>query len=123
MCSFKGTIMPKFVFVFRGGATEHPAFSPAEMAAHVRKWYVWSDELAAAGHHPRGQPLDPSGRTVRGVRRMVTDGPYAEAKDLVTGSMILTAASLDEAVELARGCPGLDFGGSVEVRPAVEYDV
>jgi hypothetical protein len=115
--------MAKFVFVFRGGATGTPALSPAEMAAHVRKWYVWSDALAAAGHEPRGQPLEPSGRTLRGLRRVVTDGPYAEAKDLVTGSMILSADSLDEAVSLARDCPGLDLGGSVEVRPAAEHDV
>ncbi|MEO7735919.1 MAG: YciI family protein [Kofleriaceae bacterium] len=114
--------MPKFIFVFRGDATETPTLSPAEMAAHVRKWYAWSDTLAAAGHDPRGQPLARSGRTVRGVGRLITDGPYAEAKDLVTGSMILTAPSLAEAVALAHGCPGLDLGGSVEVRPAAELD-
>ena len=112
--------MAKFVFVFRGGAGGTGALSPAEMAAHVRKWYAWSDALAAAGHEPRGQPLDPGGRTIRGAGRLVTDGPYAEAKDLVTGSMIVTADSLDEAAALAHGCPGLDLGGSVEVRPAAE---
>jgi len=115
--------MPKFIFVFRGGAAERPGMSPAEMGAHVRKWYEWSDALAAKGHAPRGQPLDPSGRTIRGVERVVTDGPYAEMKDLVIGSMILIAASLDEAVELARGCPVFEFGGSVEVRPAADHDV
>jgi hypothetical protein len=115
--------MAKFVFVFRGGAAEKPGMSPAEMAAHVRKWYAWSDALAAAGHAPRGQPLDPGGKTVRGTDRVVTDGPYAETKDLVTGSIILEAESLDAAVELAHGCPVFDLGGSVEVRPAAEYDV
>jgi hypothetical protein len=115
--------MAKFVFVFRGGAADTPGLSPAEMAAHVRRWYVWSDALAAAGHEPHGQPLDPNGRTVRGVRRLVTDGPYAEAKDLVTGSMVLTAGSLDEAMAIAERCPGLDLNGSVEVRPIAEHDV
>ena len=48
---------------------------------------------------------------------MVTDGPYAESKDLVTGSLIVEAASLEDAIDLARTCPTYEFGGSVEVRP------
>jgi hypothetical protein len=59
---------------------------------------------------------------MRGRDRVVTDGPYAESKDLVTGSLVLQAASLDEAVQLARDCPVFDFGGSVEVRPVVEHE-
>ena len=52
-----------------------------------------------------------------GHERVVADGPYAESKDLVTGSMIFEAASLDDAVDVARTCPMYEFGGSVEVRP------
>ena len=48
---------------------------------------------------------------------MVTDGPYAESKDLVTGSLIVEAASLEDAIDVARTCPTYEFGGSVEVRP------
>ena len=112
--------MAKFVFIFRGGASEHPELSPAEMEAHVRKWYVWADELMAQGHESRGQSLEASGRTIRGKDRAVTDGPFAETKDLVTGSMAITAASLEEAVELAHRCPVFELGGSVEVRPVVD---
>ena len=54
---------------------------------------------------------------MRGAERVVTDGPYAESKDLVTGAMVINAASLDDAVEVARRCPTFEFGGSVEVRP------
>ena len=45
------------------------------------------------------------------------DGPYAEAKDLVSGVLVVSAASLEAAVELARGCPIYEYDGSVEVRP------
>lgn len=114
--------MSKFVFIFRGGAPDTPGLSPAEMQAHVRKWYDWADALTAKGHRVQGQPLDNGGRTLRGRDRVVTDGPYAETKDLVTGSMGVEAASLDEAVELARGCPVFELGGSVEVRPVIEHD-
>ena len=52
----------------------------------------------------------------------MTDGPYAESKDLVTGSLVLEAASLDEATELALGCPVFEMGGSLEVRPVAATD-
>jgi hypothetical protein len=114
--------MPKFAFIFRGGAPENPDMSAAEMQAHIAKWYVWSDALLKQGHPLQGQPLDNGGRTLRGKDRIVTDGPYAETKDLVTGAMIITAATLDEAVDLARGCPVFELGGSVEIRPVTEHD-
>lgn len=50
---------------------------------------------------------------------MVTDGPYAESKDLVSGTLIVEAASLDEAAEFALGCPIFEYDGSVEVRPVL----
>jgi hypothetical protein len=115
--------VPKFMFIFRGGAQEYPDLSPTEMQEHLKKWYAWAGELARAGRHSGGQPLDNGGKTMRGRDRIVTDGPYAESKDLVTGSLVLQAASLDEAVELARECPVFDFGGSVEVRPVIEHEV
>jgi hypothetical protein len=47
----------------------------------------------------------------------VKDGPYAEAKDVVGGYIIVEADDIGQAVELSKGCPILDAGGSVEVRP------
>jgi hypothetical protein len=112
--------MGKFLYVFRGGIAETPGFSPSEMQAHLKKWYEWSGVLQKAGHRTGGQALESRGKTIRGPERAVTDGPYAESKDLVTGSMILEASSLDEAVALARDCPVFELGGSVEVRPIHE---
>jgi hypothetical protein len=51
--------------------------SAAEMQAHVKKWYLWSDALMAKGHSLQGQPLADRGRTIRGKDRSITDGPYA----------------------------------------------
>jgi hypothetical protein len=48
---------------------------------------------------------------------MMTDGPYAEAKDLIGGYTVISAKSLDEATEIARGCPFLPVGGTVKIRP------
>jgi hypothetical protein len=46
----------------------------------------------------------------------VVDGPFAESKETVAGYILLQVDSLDEAVEIAKECPGLDYDISVEVR-------
>jgi hypothetical protein len=110
-------LLSKFMLIFRGGAVSRDDVSPSELQAHVEKWYRWSDELARQGRRNAGTALDNPGATVRGHERVVTDGPYTESKDLVTGSMIIEAASLEDAIDVARTCPTYEFGGSVEVRP------
>ncbi len=113
--------MAKFMFIFRGGGYATPAeISPTDVQAHLARWAAWSGELAAAGKLVGGQPLahPPAGKTVRGRDRVVTDGPYAESKDLVSGTLIIEADTLDEATALARGCPIFEHDGSVEIRDA-----
>jgi hypothetical protein len=105
------------MLIFRGGAVSRDDVSPSVLQAHVEKWYRWSDELARQGRRNVGTALDNGGKAVGGHERVVTDGPYAESKDLVTGAMIIDAASLEDAVEVARRCPTYEFDGSVEVRP------
>jgi hypothetical protein len=108
----------KFMLIFRGGAVSRHDLSPSELQAHVEKWYRWSGELARQGRvRNNGTALGNPGAVVRGLERVVTDGPYAESKDLVTGSLIIDAASLDDAIDVARTCPAYELGGSVEVRP------
>jgi hypothetical protein len=110
----------RYLLIFRGGAVSRDDLSPSVLQAHVEKWYRWADELTRHGRRNVGTPLENGGKVVRGHERVVTDGPYAESKDLVTGAMIVAAASLDDAVEVARQCPTFEFGGSVEVRPVQE---
>lgn len=113
--------MPKFMYVFRGGGYASPTpISPTELQQHLARWTAWTNGLLEAGHVVGGHPLEHpvTGKTVRGRDRVVTDGPYAESKDLVSGVLIVEAATLEEAAELARGCPLLEHdGGTVEVRP------
>jgi hypothetical protein len=109
--------MAKFIYIFPGGGiVVQPPPPPAEIGAHLAKWTAWVDGLVKAGHTeaPPG-PLENGGKTVRGSSKTVTDGPYAEAKDLVSGFLMISADSLDAAVALARGCPIYEYDGSVEV--------
>lgn len=115
--------MAKFMYVFRGGGFVVKGLSPAELGAHLGKWTAWVTELAKAGHNETGgHPLQMPGKTVRGSDRQITDGTFAEGKDVVTGTLVVIAASLDEATELALGCPVYEFDGSVEVRPILERE-
>jgi hypothetical protein len=114
--------MPKFMYVFRGGGYATPgSLSPTELQRHLAKWTEWTNGLLEAGRLAGAHPLEhpPTGKTVRGRDRVITDGPYAESKDLVSGTIVVEAASLQEASELARGCPILELDGSVEVRPVL----
>ena len=51
-----------------------------------------------------------------GAKKLITDGPFVESKEVVGGYLIVSAASLDEATIMSKGCPILEEGGSVEVR-------
>jgi hypothetical protein len=84
----------------------------------MKVWLSWLRELESNGHlKSPGQPLATTGKVVRGPSGLITDGPFAEAKDLVLGFMVIEARDLEQAVELAKGCPMAQGGGSVEIRP------
>ena len=68
--------MAKFMYVFRGGAFVQQGLSPAELGAHLQKWTTWVGELAKRGVHEGGHAVQGAGKTIRGKRQTVTDGPY-----------------------------------------------
>jgi hypothetical protein len=106
--------MSEFIFLYRGG--QRPSGSPQEMQQVMQKWGAWMKELENKGHLiDRGHPLEATGKSVKGSKKVVTDGPYAE-KDLVGGYTLVKAKDLGEAVELTSGCPILEIDGIVEVR-------
>jgi hypothetical protein len=114
--------MAKFVYVFRGGAFVQQGLSPAELGAHLHKWTTWIGELTKAGVSEGGHAVQGGGKTIRGTHKTITDGPYAEAKDLVTGHLVVNAAALEDATRHAMSCPIFEFDGSVEVRAVLERD-
>lgn len=109
--------MAAFMMIFRSSKPWQQD-SPEQLQQQLQKWMAWFEGLTRSGAY-KGQsaPLEPGGKVVRGVRKTVSDGPYAEAKDLVGGYAIIEAGDLEAAVEIARGCPIYERDGVVEVRP------
>jgi len=108
--------MADFMLIFRGG--DGTGDSPEQLQQHMQQWMAWFERLTKSGvYKGAGAPLEKAGKVVRGTRRAISDGPYAEAKDLVGGYAIVEAKDLDAAVEIARGCPTYEKDGAVEVRP------
>jgi hypothetical protein len=109
--------MADFLFLYRGAQR---ASSPEQSEKVMQKWMSWMQDLASKGHmKDRGQPLEETGKVVR-RDKTVTDGPYAESKDLVGGYTLVEAKDLGQAAELSKGCPIFDNGGFVEIRPVME---
>ena len=59
-----------------------------------------------------GEPLQPTGNKLHGTKKVVTDGPYAEAKEMVGGYLIVNAKDINEAVEISKGCPIFEVDGN-----------
>jgi hypothetical protein len=114
--------MSEFLFLYRNEESTD-RMSPEEGQAVMQKWMAWMKKLGEQGHLKNvGQPLEYGGKVVQ-ANKTITDGPYAEAKDLVSGYTLISADSLDEAAELAKGCPIFERGGLVEVRPVMLMDM
>jgi hypothetical protein len=106
-----------YLLLFRG-TNWHRDLSPEEIQTVMNQWKGWFDRLTEQGKAKAGQPLMHEGKIVSGRNgRVVADGPFAESKEAIGGYFLLQANSLDEAVAIAKDCPGLAYGVTVEVRP------
>jgi len=109
--------MSEYLFLFRGGDAANLKKTPEKWKAHMEEWSQWMAEMGKQGKFVSAQPLDQNGKQVLGRKKAVTDGPFMEGKEIVSGYLICKAGSYDEALESARGCPILQFdNGKVEVR-------
>lgn len=82
--------------------------------------HAWVGRLLAEGKARPGVALTREGATVHANQRVVRDGPYAEAKEAIGGTLVLDVATMDEAIAIARDCPSLRYGGAIDIRPIIE---
>jgi len=109
---------PQFMLLLRlPGEGSRP--SDEELRQIMERFAVWMKSLADRGMVLGTNGLEETGTVLRGSlgATTVTDGPFAEAKEIIGGYVLITAASFEQAVEAARACPGLDYRMAVEVRP------
>ena len=111
--------MRVMVIVKANESSEKGVMPPAELFEAMGKY---NEELAKAGILLAADGLHPSSRGVRvhfsGSSRTVTDGPFAETKELIAGYWLWEVRSMEEAIEWVRRCPNPHVGDSdIEIRP------
>jgi hypothetical protein len=112
----KSKKMKDFLLVYRNAEDKENPPSPEQMQSSMKLWMDWIGGIAAQNKlTDRGNRLESSGKVLR-PGNIITDGPYSEIKETLGGYSIVKASSLEEAAELAKGCPILTFGGNVEIR-------
>jgi hypothetical protein len=117
--STTSTTKSDYLLLFRGNVWDK-GLSPAQLQKVVSDWMAWFEQLKAEGKCTGGHPLEDEGKVVSGKQRTVADGPFAESKEAIGGYFYLTVEDENEAIEIARQCPGLEYGAVVEVRPVAE---
>jgi hypothetical protein len=106
------------MLLFRNAASWHRSLSPQQLQEVTDRWMSWYNRLTEQGKVTAGHPLAPEGKIVSGKNgQFVADGPFAESKEAIGGYFLLSVKTIDEAIAIAKDCPGLPYGISVEVRP------
>jgi hypothetical protein len=113
--------MANFAFVYRNRPENYARLTPEDMQKQMQRWQAWFAEGTEQGWLVNtGDALTREGRLVDS-KKLVADGPFVEAKEVVGGFSLVDAADIDAAAEIAKDCPALAIGGSVEVRPLAGY--
>ncbi len=112
--------MASYMLFIRGGAEAWAAMSPETMQQAMQHYIQWTDEMAASGKLVHAEQLAEAPTVLHGGSgAIVTDGPYTETKDLISGYYLYQAADHDEALAIARACPALQYGSAVVVYPVI----
>jgi hypothetical protein len=109
--------MAKYLFLYRGCRDTESKMPPQEREHMMQRWQVW-----LGSGFQNGWLLEPGDalkkdRRIVDATKIVTDGPFAESKEIIGGFSVVEAATIDHAAELAKGCPALVAGGTVEIGP------
>lgn len=109
--------MKEFMLLFRQPSFDYSKATKEEMQALSKKWKDWTEGITSQGQLVQhGQRLSMEGKVLK-PGGVVTDGPFVEIRERLGSFIVVKAENIDEATTLAHGCPVLDQGGSVEVRP------
>ena len=110
----------EYMLFFRGPDWDK-GLSPEKIQEVMDKVMTWFGRLEDQGKVGGGQPLGAE-RKIISTRNggLVADGPFAESKEAIGGYLLLRADDFEEAVAIAKSCPTLEYGISIEVRSVLE---
>ena len=115
----------KYMLLLYSAPDAGPAPGSPEQEAQMGRWFAVTDELTQAGVLVAGDALQPAATATtlreRDGEVLLTDGPFAETKELLVGYYLIDVADLDEATRWAAKMPLAPYG-SVEIRPIMEFD-
>ena len=115
----------KYLLALIGDESRYADLTPEQRAEGMKRWDAFTQDAIEAGVHLGGEGLQPSA-TATTVKieesgdHIVTDGPFAEAREQLGGYYLLDCTDLDEAIAWAKRIPMP--GGTVEVRPVMDYE-
>ena len=96
--------------------------SPEELQQRMTAYIGWMQKMIAEGRYKGGQPLDEGeGRLLRDKKQVMTDGPFMDTKEMIAGFIIILANNMDEATDIAKTCPMLEYF-QLEVRKLKEMN-
>ena len=111
------TGMPDYAILMRENDDAWSRLAPAEQQALMQRYEAWTADLKARGIFQGGLPLGAGGRVLSNVDGTIVEAPFAETRQVLTGYIVIAAPDWDAAVAIARGCPALTHGETVELRP------
>lgn len=112
--------MKTYLILLREDLKALNTMTEEEVMAEIAKYQQWVEELTQSGNHVASEPLTSEGYLVS-EDKIVSDGPFIEAKDAIGGYFIIKANDDQHALEISRSCPLVVQGGTVELRPIMEY--
>ncbi|HVS97910.1 MAG TPA: YciI family protein [Puia sp.] len=114
--------MKEFALLFRFADMDVSKLSPQQFQEIAKKWQDWAGGIVSQGKmSSNGMRLAMEGKVLK-AGGVITDGPFVEIREKLGSFIVVKAENLEEATTLAHGCPVLDQGGSVEIRPVMNYN-
>jgi len=115
----------KYMLILTSDPADEPTPNDETFGPYMAEWAAYSQALVEAGALVAGEALQgvetASTVQVRDGKRIVTDGPFVETKEVIGGYYVIDVADLDQALDWAARIPNAHFG-TVEVRPVMSFD-
>jgi hypothetical protein len=112
--------MHHFIILLKEDLQAVSQMSEEQLQDDIRQYTQWVEELSKGGHFVAGEPLETRGWQLK-KDEVITNGPFIESKEAISGYFILKAESDEQAQALAKTCPVFRSGGFLELRPIMQF--